>query len=61
MNWLSMKFRYKLKGTARWCLNYKSGWLSIGRWIVRWNTQYIFDPKENYTLFSIGQVKKHKA
>jgi hypothetical protein len=56
-----MKFRYKLKGTARWCLNYKSGWLSIGRWIVRWNTQYIFDPKENYTLFSIGQVKKHNA
>lgn len=49
--------RYKLKGYFRWCLNLNTGWVSIGRWIVRWNTPYIFDKREPYTLFSIEKVK----
>jgi hypothetical protein len=49
--------RYKLKGYFRWCLNTKSGWVSIGKYIIRWNTSHIFDKKENYILFGIFRVK----
>lgn len=52
------QMRYKLKGYFRWCLNTKSGWVSIGRYIVRWNTSHIFDKKENYILFGIFKSKR---
>ena len=54
---MNMKFRYKLKGRVRWCLNWKFGWTSIDRWIIRWNTPYVLDHKQSYILFSISKAK----
>jgi hypothetical protein len=51
------KLRYKLKGTVRWCLNLKGGWISYNHWIIRWNNNYIFDKREPYTLISLTKVK----
>ena len=52
--------RYKLVGYFRWCLNINTGWLSIGQWIVRWNTPYLLDKKDAYNLFGIEKIKKVK-
>jgi hypothetical protein len=49
--------RYKLTGYFRWCLNYKHGWISINKYILRWNTSYVYDKKDPYILIGIFKVK----
>lgn len=49
-------WRYKLKGTVRWCLNWKNGWIAFGDWIIRWNTQWL--DNTDYDLFAIIKMKR---
>ena len=52
-------WRYKLKGTIRWCLNWKNGWVGFGDWIIRWNTQWL--DNTDYDLFAIIKMKRKNA
>lgn len=49
--------RYKLSGKFRWCLNFKNGWIAIGKYILRWNSTPIFNKKEADIVVGLFKVK----